>query len=159
MPTPYKLASIAAALAKDAAKSPQEATEQAFQLWVSACAEIEMQARAIEQRENEARQQALQHPKNPDEERLLMEDGDKYPVMEWIKAHAEDKRDDFKTFRAFKAAWMKFSPDPRNFPFPHYVYDLRRFLTWRRDQRLSADANSKRSKRQAAKVQKGVKKK
>lgn len=77
---------------------------------------------------------------------LQMGDTKDSPAMKWIQEHATDERDRFKTFRAFKDAWLEYAPGTQAMQW-HTVDELGDFLQWRAGFRRAADTKRKQIKR------------
>jgi hypothetical protein len=147
MPTASELAGIAAALGREAVRNPAKAAQDALRLWLAAAAELDAKEAELEADAERRRQQTA----NPDDECIYMVKGEgsaqTYPAMKWINDNAGGPRDQFKTFRAFKAAWLAYTRDENSFYFSWRIYELKRFLTWRQEQRQKADSERKQARR------------
>ena len=139
-PTTTELAQIAAVIRSGNPKlGLMDCANDALGLWMD-CAIVLMSHEQKSEREQElqkqwARQRYLM--RNPDERRLQFGYDNDSECVRWLLENATNPRDQLKTFRAFRSAWLEYCPGDQSTGI--YVYELKRFLAAREKTRQEAD--------------------
>ena len=147
IPTSHEIALIAAKMrGREASENPHEAVRDALVLWFAASDEIRKAKETIDIKAVAAWKLAQDSSPSDSAELLLGTNEDNSDAFKWINANAP-KDDQFKRFKKFAAAWLKFEPrhdyafrKDRPGHFVCTVGEARDFLRQRKQQRGSADA-------------------